>query len=120
MFFFCTKNALAIVPSSSKSEEEEGGEAERGGWDICPRDDGQRGASCYVNSARAKMKIFSTLYSNYLFPQNKVVVVSESKGRERERERDKRERSDVDWSEDARAEKTERGERCVGFDCEVR
>jgi ribosomal protein L9 len=66
------------------------------------------------------MKIFSTLYSNYLFPQNKVVVVSESKGRERERERDKRERSDVDWSEDARAEKTKRGERCVGFDCEVR
>jgi hypothetical protein len=50
-----------------------------------------------------------------------VVVVSESeRKRERERERDKRERSDVDWSEDARAEKTERGERCVGFDCEVR
>jgi len=38
----------------------------------------------------------------------------------RERERDKRERSDVDWSEDARAEKTERGERFVGGDREVR
>ena len=64
------------------------------------------------------MKIFS-LYSNYLFPQNKVVVVSESE-RKRERERDKRERSDVDWSEDARAEKKERGERFVGGDREVR
>jgi len=48
VFFFCTKNALAIVPSSSKSEEEEEEEeAERGGGDICPRDDGQRGASCF-------------------------------------------------------------------------
>jgi len=43
-----------------------------------------------------------------------------AKGRERERERDKRERSDVDWREDARAEKTERGERFVGGDREVR
>jgi len=41
-----------------------------------------------------------------------------AKGRERERERDKRERSDVDWREDARAEKTERGERFVGCDRE--
>ena len=48
-----------------------------------------------------------------------MVVVSESE-RKRERERDKRERSDVDWSEDARAEKTERGERFVGGDREVR
>jgi len=39
-----------------------------------------------VKSARVKMKIFSTLYSDYLFPQNKVVVVSESE-RKRERER---------------------------------
>jgi len=50
-----------------------------------------------------------------------VVVVSESeRKREREREREKRERSDVDWREDARAEKTERGERFVGGDREVR
>jgi hypothetical protein len=47
VFFFCKKNALAIVPSSSKAEEEEGGEEERGGGDICPRDVGQRGASCF-------------------------------------------------------------------------
>ena len=121
MFFFCTKNALAIVSSSkSEEEEEEGGEEERGGGDICPRDDGQRGASCFVNSARAKMKIFSTLYSNLPFSTEKVVVVSESKGREREREREKRERSDVDWSDDARAEKAERGERFDGGDREVR
>jgi hypothetical protein len=43
-----------------------------------------------VKSARAKMKIFSTLYSNLPFSTEKVVVVSESKGREREREREKR------------------------------
>ena len=54
-----------------------------------------------------------------------MVVVSESerkreRERERERERDKRERSDVDWSEDASAEKTERSERFVGGDREVR
>jgi len=44
-----------------------------------------------------------------------VVVVSE-----RERERDKRERSDVEWSDDARAEKTDWSERCVEFDRERR
>ena len=66
------------------------------------------------------MKIFSTLYSNLPFSTEKVVVVSESKGREREREREKRERSDVDWSDDARAEKAERGERFDGGDREVR
>ena len=48
-----------------------------------------------------------------------MVVVSESE-RKRERERYKRERSDVDWSEDASAEKTERSERFVGGDREVR
>ena len=47
-----------------------------------------------------------------------MVVVSESE-RKRERERE-RERSDVDWSEDASAEKTERSERFVGGDREVR
>ena len=69
-----------------------------------------------VKSARAEVKIlfqlpFSSEEGGFFFRERKE---------ERERERDKRERSDVDWSEDARAEKTERGERFVGGDREVR
>jgi hypothetical protein len=53
------------------------------------------------------MKIFS-LYSNYLFPQNKVVVVSES---ERKRERDIKESGAMSTGARTRGQKRQRGAR---------
>ena len=65
-----------------------------------------------VNSARAEVKIFSTLYSNYLFPQNKVVVVSESE-RKREREREIKESGAMSTGARTRGQKRRRGARDV-------
>ena len=62
------------------------------------------------------MKIFS-LYSNYLFPQNKVVVVSES---ERKRERDIKESGAMSTGARTRGQKRQRGARELGGDREVR